>query len=143
MLFQSDSPFRDLSGNVVHIFVGHKEKRYSVHESRLSACCQFFFQKLRDANQEGPGKPLYLPDDNPDAFEIFANWLYKGYVKPVNATTKFKESDSGFIVDHYATVDPYFELYFMAEERGLVELKNHTIDVLRAYISEQNFVLSP
>lgn len=74
---------------------------------------------------------------------MFACWLYKGNVKPVDTTMKYKESRTEFIKDHFATVDPYFELYFMAEERDIVALKGHTMDQLQAYVTEHNFVFSP
>lgn len=56
---------------------------------------------------------------------------------------KYKEVTDGFVKDHYSTANPYFEAYYMANERGLITLKNQVIDVLQAYMAEQKFVFSP
>ena len=132
--------YRDLTGPIIDVFVGPKHKQYSIHEYRLSKCCAFFDRKVKKAGLESPEKTIHLADDDAEAFEMFASWLYKRTIKPVNATIKYKEDSTGFVKDHYATVDPYFELYFMAEERNLVALKNHTMDTLQAYIAEHKFV---
>ena len=132
-----------MTGNIIDIFVGDKRERYRVNETRLSKCCSFFAEKLRDAGQQDIEKSLHLPDDDPEAFDMFASWLYEGKVKPVSARMKYKEGSSGFVKDHYGTVNPYFELYFMANDRGLVTLKNHVMDLLQAYMAEHRFVFSP
>ena len=56
---------------------------------------------------------------------------------------KYKESNNGFVKDLYATTDPYFALYYMATERGLVLLKNHVMDMLQAFMADQKYVFSP
>ena len=133
---------RDLTGLIVDVFVGPKRKKYSIHENRLIKCCRFFEEELSNTGLEDSRKTIYLADDDAEVFELFASWLYKGKVTPINANMKYKEGSSGFVKDHVSTIDPYFELYFMAEGRGLVALKNHTMDLLQAYVAEQDFVLS-
>ena len=47
------------------------------------------------------------------------------------------ECDGKIVVDHKASVDPYFELYFMTEERGLRSLQNLAMDCIREYTATE------
>lgn len=90
---------RDLTGLIVDVFIGPKRKKYSIHENRLIKCCKYFEGKLRDTGPEDSRKTIYLADDDAEVFELFASWLYKGRVKSINTTMKYKEGGSGFVKD--------------------------------------------
>ena len=132
--------YRDLTGPIIDVLVGPRHKKYSIHEHCLSKSCDFFDREVKKAGLGSSEKTIHLPDDDAEAFAMFASWLYTRTLRPVNATIKYKEDLTGFVKDHFATVDPYFELYFMAEEWNLRALKNHIMDALQVYIAEHKFV---
>ena len=128
----------------MRILVGHDRAEHNIHANLLRTCCSFFAERLQDTSDEDTKiVTLHLPDDDPGAFKIFAHWLYKEELRPISATMKYKEKQSEFVKDHYATANPYFELYYMAEKWGLQNLKNDVLNLIRAYIGEEKFVFSP
>ena len=48
-------------------------ERYHVHESRLRKSCSFFNEKLGGTKQQDMKKSIFLPDDDPEAFDMFAS----------------------------------------------------------------------
>ena len=46
---------------------------YHVHETRLRKSCSFFKEKLECTKQHNNKKTVFLPNDDPEAFDMFAS----------------------------------------------------------------------
>jgi hypothetical protein len=70
-----------------------------------------------------------MPEDDPDVFSLFLEWLYLGHLQPV-------------IIDkHTKTSGPIFDrikLYCFAEKHCLVDLMNYTMSSLMSTYAKHN-----
>jgi hypothetical protein len=78
----------------VTITVGALKKQavFYVHENLLTQRSEYFKTCLQSSFQEGHQRECLLKEDNPDAFEIFVQWLYLGKYK---ASEAIKREDGG------------------------------------------------
>ena len=128
---------RLLSGRAVNIYVGRKRKCFVIHEALLSESCEYFKQQMGNLEEDADTKrEYYLPDDDAAVFELFHTWLYSRTLKPI--AKRCKERGTVFEDDHVGSTNPYFDLYFMTEARGLSTLQNLTMDRLRQYYAQEN-----
>jgi len=126
-----------LSGPAVNIFVGSKRKCFVVHATLLCQSCAYFKRRMSGIEEdENANKEFYLPDDDAEVFQIFHAWLYSQKLKPI--VKRCRETGGSFEDDHVGSTDLYFNLYFMAEARGLHSLQNLTMDRLRQYYAKEN-----
>ncbi|KAI9720199.1 MAG: hypothetical protein M1812_003017 [Candelaria pacifica] len=78
------------------------------------------YQSLKVRAEEGQPKPIFLLEDDADAFELFVTWLYRGTVSPAR---KFDDQSNTFKL-----VARYLRLYMFADTIGVRELKNIVLD---------------
>ncbi|TKA69373.1 hypothetical protein B0A55_06160 [Friedmanniomyces simplex] len=62
----------------LEIVVGVEERTFHVHEKLLRSRSAFFEAALSKEWKEGQARKVELPDDDVDAFESYARWLYNG-----------------------------------------------------------------
>ena len=48
-------------------------EQYHVHETRLRKSCSFFKEQLECTKQQDNKKTIFLPNDDPEAFDMFAS----------------------------------------------------------------------
>lgn len=87
-----------LSGKVCCISVGGIDKRtdFHVHESLLRSRSKFFDAALNKCWQEGKAGRLELPEDEPEIFEIYQNFLYTRTlpIKEANRELKLRDDEN-------------------------------------------------
>jgi hypothetical protein len=57
-----------------------------------------------------------MPDDNPGAFSLYIDWLYRSTIPIVNTEAHLRN---------------IYELYFLADKLCLVDLKDKTMDTIQ------------
>jgi len=60
---------------IATVLVGDVEKAFSVHRNLIVTSSDFFAKALNGGFQE-KGGTVYLRDGDPEAFEIYLQWLY-------------------------------------------------------------------
>ncbi|KAL9063884.1 MAG: hypothetical protein Q9157_008048 [Trypethelium eluteriae] len=96
-----------ICGGIITILVGKAEKRkeFYVHEDLLRSCSPYFDAALGKDWKEAGTRTISLSCDDPEAFQIYTQWLYSGKVWSASRT-------------HDAR--PLSELLRMADERNLL-----------------------
>ncbi|KIW11156.1 hypothetical protein PV08_10456 [Exophiala spinifera] len=112
------------TSEIVTVYVGHKRKRFFLHRELICQRSPFMEKCLKkDAFDEGYKNELYLPEDDPKAFSIVVDWIYRNKLP--------------------ARTEPAFDLcdlsasYCMADKFGMEELQNSIMDVVRASFSRR------
>ncbi|KAI9688893.1 MAG: hypothetical protein M1822_001250 [Bathelium mastoideum] len=66
------------SGDIVIILVGPDSKKFHVHKNLLVSSSIFFEAALKKKWQKDKIREIQLQDDDEEAFELYAHWLYSG-----------------------------------------------------------------
>lgn len=80
-----------------------KQTDFQVHEALLRSRSKFFDAALNKCWQKGQAGRLELPEDSPDVFEIYQNYLY-------NRTLPVKKGDRDLNIREDKIHDEYFAL---------------------------------
>jgi hypothetical protein len=106
---------------IVTVYVGPKRKRFYLHRNLI---CErsVFMEKCLAKNRfsEGDKNELYLPEDDPKAFSIVVDWIYRGRLPSM------VPGAGGFDVIDLSSA------YCMADKFGMEELQNGIMDSVRA-----------
>ncbi|MCJ1450971.1 hypothetical protein MMC28_001305 [Mycoblastus sanguinarius] len=113
-----------LKGDTVAVRVGNKRKQTDVHRYLLASSCRFLQEHVSpylDPDDDENPFEVHFVELDPDAFELFVNWLYHKTLAPLNTTN-----------DDLAKTEvmKYIALYLMVEPWGILELKNLIIDTI-------------
>ncbi|KAI9645420.1 hypothetical protein NHQ30_006159 [Ciborinia camelliae] len=65
----------------VRIFVSSELKEFSVHKALIRSTCDFFKNAFDGRFMEGVKNKMFMPEDDPDTFEIFVNWMHAGHLR--------------------------------------------------------------
>ncbi|KAI9797577.1 MAG: hypothetical protein M1835_007841 [Candelina submexicana] len=119
MVSNEHKPLVDLlTPDMVDIYVGSKRKQYHLHKPLLCHQSEFFKKAFSGDFKESEERALYLPDDDPTAFELFIHWLYTGRLdEPWGPGGR----------------RPYIKLYILASKFCMESLANATIDRLQVF----------
>ncbi|OAF56647.1 hypothetical protein VC83_07193 [Pseudogymnoascus destructans] len=71
---------RLMGGDIVTVYVGPREKRYSVHKALLTSQSEYFERALNGKFKEADEQTIRLPEDSPDAFDLLIGWLYQNQI---------------------------------------------------------------
>lgn len=72
---------RRLDGDVVVFLVGaDAPERFLIHESLIKPRSEFVRLALRGEWKEARERTIPLPDDDPDLFAVYQQWLYSGLI---------------------------------------------------------------
>ncbi|CAL3961981.1 hypothetical protein PZA11_000724 [Diplocarpon coronariae] len=74
------SPFIDLGHELVVVHVGKELKTFTIHKTLICAKSDYFKKAFTSGFIESKGI-LYLPEDSPDVFVLFVEWLYRDTVR--------------------------------------------------------------
>ncbi|KFY01007.1 hypothetical protein O988_02967 [Pseudogymnoascus sp. VKM F-3808] len=69
-----------MGGDIVTVYVGPREKRYSVHKALLTSQSEYFEKALNGKFKEADEQTIRLPEDSPDAFNLLIGWLYQNQI---------------------------------------------------------------
>lgn len=107
-----------LGTEVVIIRVGSKRTEFCVHADLLRANSAFFKAALSPGWKESKEGVVYLPEDNPTAFEVYVTWLYARKIATMHAS--------------YDEFDDLAEAIVLGEKLQDVQFKNALTDCLIA-----------
>lgn len=92
------TPDRSLfSERVVTIVVGPSEVTWRIHENLLSGASDFFKSAFNSGFKEALEDRLALPEDDPQAFELFVRWLYARAMAPLGPSSSASASASASV----------------------------------------------
>ena len=106
-----------LTGDIITIYVSPKRKKYQIHKGLLAS--YEHWKKRLDSKLIKGSQSMYLPECDPDIWDIFVNWLYRGGLKDVCL-------EDGDPVK--ARIGQYLHLYFDAEHWTIPALQNTIMD---------------
>jgi len=109
------SRISNLGTDFVTIYVGKERKEYNIHKKVICDTADYFSKAFTGAFQEREGV-MNLPEESPDAFGLFVDWLYKGIVPSVPSQKHLER---------------LFKLYVFAEKLCLIELANKAMDKIK------------
>ncbi|KFY08175.1 hypothetical protein V492_06462 [Pseudogymnoascus sp. VKM F-4246] len=69
-----------MGDDIVTVYVGPREKRYSVHKALLTSQSEYFEKALNGKFKEADEQTIRLPEDSPDAFDLLIGWLYQNQI---------------------------------------------------------------
>jgi hypothetical protein len=110
--------FKFASSKVITILVGPSKTSYSLHKDLLCAHSPFFENCLRSNFLERQKDRVELPEDSPEAFEHFINWIYReDVIKPTDQ----------------ASLEVAIHTYVFADKLCMPAFKNRLMTIIRAY----------
>ncbi|KAL2421391.1 hypothetical protein ABEF95_007647 [Exophiala dermatitidis] len=106
------------TSEIVTVFVGPKRKKFFLHRELICQRSPFMEKCLKKGRfDEGYKNELYLPEDDPKAFSIIVDWIYRTKL-PSRTEPQFDVSDLS-------------AAYCMADKFGMEELQNSIMDTIR------------
>ena len=143
------------------IFVGPARTKWSLHENLLSATSDFFRTAFNGGFKESADDTLALPEDDPQAFELFVRWLYGKALSPAagglnnsagagstsavasgsaNTTAALSSATASASLTILlppdrcrTTIQDYLRLYVLASKLLVEELENTVVDIAQGY----------
>ena len=106
------------SSKVVTILVGPAKTPFTIHKDLLCAHSPFFEKCLKSSFLERQRDEVELPEDSPEVFEHFVNWIYREDV--------FEPTDE-------TSVDLAIHTYVFADKLCMPALKNRLMTKIRVY----------
>ncbi|KAI9876477.1 MAG: hypothetical protein M1830_006433 [Pleopsidium flavum] len=104
---------------IVNVIVGSEKRNFGIHKDLLKHHSTYFDAALTGTFKESQEGLVLLPEDSPDVFELFVNWLY------TQAFFWGKEDTEDLM-----TWRNLVQLYVFADLRGVSTLKNLVIDAI-------------
>lgn len=128
------------SERVVTILVGPSRTTWRLHENLLSSSSDFFRSAFNSGFKETFDDQLTLPEDDPQAFELFVRWLYTRAMSPpggagTSASASASTSTStppSFITSH-PPIQTWLRLYVLACKLLVAELENICVNAAWRY----------
>lgn len=120
---------RLLTSEFVKIFIGKTRREYNIHKSLLCNRSTYFDAAFNGKFSEAAKKELHIEDVYPEGFDMFVSWLYSERVP----TTSNVDDDS---------IMNYYRLYVLADRFCLERLGNDTMDRIKSYYTQNEYVPS-
>lgn len=107
------------------VIVGEEQASFYVYRNVICESSSFFKAALNGAFKEGVECKVTLPEDDPDVFEQFLQWIYtKAYnISPITDTSPKNLCKQSW---------QYVRLYVFAEKTQVNSLKDHILEQLYA-----------
>lgn len=105
------------------MLIGAEEKHFTVHKDILFQHSTFFTAALNGEFREAKERPIRLPETDPEAFAIFAQWAYRNEL--IVMEEEDFESDSP---GRHQERQLYIRTYILADQLGVVRLQNQIMD---------------
>ncbi len=110
--------FNFASSKVISVLVGPDKKAYTLHKDLLCAHSPFFQKCLESSFLEKKQDQVELPEDSPEVFEHFINWIYReDVIKPTDQ----------------ASLELAIQTYVFADKLCMTTFKNRIMTRIRAY----------
>ena len=116
----------ELGFDTVDIVVGPEKETFRVHKKLLCSRAPVFDKMFNGSFKEAETQQASLPEDDPEAFSIFLEWLYSGSILPPG-----KDDNSKLVLNDQ------IKLYCFAEKYCLAQLMDYTISASIAFLNER------
>jgi hypothetical protein len=116
---------RAMGDEMASIYVGPKRKKFLVHKKLICEASDFFSKAFTGGFQESQGDSMHLPDDDPNAFALFIDWIYRSKIptmKPEDQATAYRVAIT------------LYNLYIFAGKLCLDDLANATMDEIQKLV---------
>lgn len=108
---------------MVDILVGPRKQSFRVHKNRLCSRAPVFRKILNGSFKEAKEQCAELPEDDPEVFSMFLEWLYSQRIARLGKSAP----DSTSSLDH-------IKLYCFAEKYCLSDLMDFAVSALFAFL---------
>ena len=128
------------------ITVGPESTRFQLHKDLLVNKCPTFFAPALDGSfREAQEMAIDLPDDDPEAFLLFVDWLYSGRMPVIPSEPKWYKlgTENHISAGLVEAEQAYHTLYYMAEKWCLENLRDKIIDRIRKFHDETKTAIHP
>jgi hypothetical protein len=113
-----------MGSEIVSVFVGKKRKEFNVHKKLICKASKFFNDAFTGTFKEGQDNKMYMPEDDPDVFACFVDWLYRNPLPAVEDNFEDPKRDVEII-----KADAYKEFGPVTQEEHLQEVKRRKKEV--------------
>jgi len=103
----------------IEVGTGPEKKQFVLHKKLLCVKAQFFDKMFNSTFQEGQTQSATLPEDDPDAFALFVDWLYTRTI----SVASVKNPDEGKTAIRALT-----KLFAFAEKYCLISIADQVMD---------------
>lgn len=133
-----------LTPEMVDIYVGPKRKRFHIYRQLICSKASFFNSHFGPIETKQPMTDMYLPDHDPRAFDLFSTFLFQNSFAEIIPPIEGAENQSKTMLDRYATdIDTFLQLYLMARDWHIRNLRNQVLDHLHRYIAKSGASFRP
>jgi len=105
----------------VTVYVGDVKNEFHIHQNLLCGASTFFDAAFTSKFKEGSEKKMTLPEDDPEVFEAFVQWLYHQYYEIPASDLRHEQA---------RYLSQTMQLFILADKHGVAKLKNGIIDAL-------------
>ncbi|KAF7949360.1 uncharacterized protein EAE97_002869 [Botrytis byssoidea] len=113
-----------LGNELVTITIAKEKQKFTLHKQLLCESVEYFRAAFSAGGfRESQTSSMDMPEDDPEAFELFIHWLYRGEVRRATELTD---------------IDQFLQLYIFAEKLCLNGLANKTMDAIQAISDDFN-----
>ncbi|KIW74658.1 hypothetical protein Z517_11428 [Fonsecaea pedrosoi CBS 271.37] len=122
------------TSEIVTVHVGPKRKRFHLHRDLICERSPFMEKCLqKNRFDEGYKNEMYLPEDDPKAFSIVVEWIYRGRLPSFG--TGAGSGGSAVPARGLCGLDmcDISAAYCMADKFGMEELQNGIMDCIRTH----------
>lgn len=103
------------------VYVGDVKNEFHIHQNLLCGASTFFDAAFTSKFKEGSEKKMTLPEDDPEVFEAFVQWLYHQYYEIPASDLRHEQA---------RYLSQTMQLFILADKHGVAKLKNGIIDAL-------------
>ncbi|KAF2155160.1 hypothetical protein K461DRAFT_285233 [Myriangium duriaei CBS 260.36] len=137
------------------VIVGPKESKFTLHKDLLIAVSPFFAAALNGHFSESDTQIVRLPEERPEIFEWFAQWIYTGSLSVSSDCTTHPHFDTSWTkkpthndgdLRNSAGSPKYFlliDIYALSDRLGTTTLSNHIINTIARLSEQTNSVPTP
>lgn len=108
------NPFKS---HIIEVVVGSSKEKFYVHKDVICAASPFFRRCLENDMKEASTSTVYLPEDNPEAFQCILKWVYSKVIE----TPKARESYNSMRL---------YEAQLLADKLCMEVLSNLLMDMI-------------
>ncbi|KAL4904482.1 hypothetical protein BDW74DRAFT_179056 [Aspergillus multicolor] len=94
-----------ISGGVINVVVGSRQKSFFIHEDLLRRSSALFRKALEGPWVEATQRTVHLPNDRSASFAIYAHWLYFGNLPIVDSQPDKSSTEWAELIDAYVLGD--------------------------------------
>ncbi|TVY36838.1 hypothetical protein LOCC1_G007065 [Lachnellula occidentalis] len=129
-------PFQKKLGHeMVTLFVGEKEARFTVHKEILCNKIPYFEKMFKGSFQEATTNEARFPEDDPQSFDVLVGWVYEGELRSL---IKEEHADG----EGSLAWSPG-RFYALADKLCLPQLMDETIDMQRQWGRHYGYLIPP